>query len=172
MPEPLKPYSEISKPDERWAYFKIDLADLHRFSSELSLPKIVPERVRSVFQQAQHILVFSYFQYSMIAAALIQAHIALEASLRSRWDKEPLPAVPTKKNRKYSEPGLKKLLEHAVERGWITSASDELIAAVPDLRNSLAHGSYILDPSGTIAVLRRCRELIVEVHSERHSGEF
>lgn len=164
MSETLKPLETALTPDERWGYFRVDFSHLYEIASELELPASVHPEVRQVFALAQNILIYSYFQFSMASAALLHAHSALEAALRHRLKTSP-PRIDRQKNKGRGEPGLKALLDHALVEGWIEEGWDGMAETISSLRNSLAHGAFVIDIPGTVGVLRRCRDLIIQVSS-------
>jgi hypothetical protein len=147
--EKLKPFEELANPDGRWRYFGVTAEYLYARAKKMSLEDSVPENVRTQYQQAQHLLVYSYFQYSLLSVAATQCLIALEAGLRAKWDLEP---VHTKKNSK-SEPGLTALLSIARNRGWTSETDDRFDFVVTELRNDLAHGGYMITPIDTLCMV-------------------
>lgn len=120
----------------------------------------VPERVRVQFQQAQHLLIYSNLQFSLLTVAHTQALIAVECALITRWREErPERATQTKKL-----PGLKELLSIAVNNGWIRDCDPHLIDQIPVLRNGLAHGEYMLAPFDTLHLVGEYGKLIQKLY--------
>jgi uncharacterized protein (DUF2235 family) len=160
--EPLKPFDQVTVPDGRWDICGVTYFELYAAVEKMSLASDLPEYVRLQFQQAQHLLIYSYFQFSLLSAASLQAHIAFENALRERWMMEFHKGA----GGSNSIPGLNKLLKHAVTSGWIDDCSPDQIEAIVGLRNSQAHGSYMLAPIPTIRIVRTCGELIQKLFSE------
>lgn len=158
--EPLKPLEKITEPDGRWDTFKLSLPRLHEIAESMTLNECVPEYVRVQFQQAQHLLIYSYLQFSLLSVALMQALVAVEFALRTRWESSPAHQLTQHK----SLPGMKKLLELAFEEKWIEDLSSDLITLLPTLRNASAHGEYALNPIGTLEMVRMCGKMIQQMY--------
>jgi hypothetical protein len=122
----------------------------------MTLSDDVPEYVLVQFQQAQHLLVYSHLQFSLLTVALTQALIAVEFALMTRWKNDT--TRPPSKHK--SLPGLTKLLEYAFEKDWLDGFDRNLIEFIPALRNSSAHGEYNLSPIGTLDLVQLCSNLI------------
>lgn len=156
--ERLKSLEKITESDGGWEVFKIGLPKLHKIVESMNLNENVPEYVIVQFQQAQHLLIYSYLQFSLLSVAQTQALIALEFALITRWKNDP------KIKQTKSLPGLKKLMEHAFKDGWIKNFSEGLVTIVPILRNASAHGEYNLNPIGTLEMVGVCGELIQHLY--------
>ncbi|MFZ6862806.1 hypothetical protein ACO0K7_09235 [Undibacterium sp. Ji67W] len=161
--EPLKPLDMLTEPDGRWATFGINLPRLHQIAEGMTLSEDVPEYVLVQFQQAQHLLVYSHLQFSLLSVALTQALIAVEFGLMTRW-KDDTTRPPSKHK---SLPGLTKLLEYAFEQGWMGNFDKSLIVFIPTLRNASAHGEYNLNPVGTLEFVEMCGKLIQQIYPQR-----
>ncbi|QJD91261.1 hypothetical protein HH213_14975 [Duganella dendranthematis] len=154
--EPLKSFETLTEADGRWAFFRVSLPKLYQIVEEMTLSEDVPERVLVQFQQAQHLLIYSHLQFSLLSVALTQALIAVEFALMTRWKNDT-----TRPPSKYkSEPGLKKLLEFAFEKDWLQGFDEGLITLIPELRNASAHGEYSLTPIDTLDLAQLCGQLI------------
>ena len=114
----------------------------------------VPGAVREQFDTVLNLVLYSWFVYEFSSSALMLANATVEKALVRRYEKEN--GVRPKRGW-----GLRKLLAEAVESGWIVDGDfshpdgsrfdpegneycKTLSHAVPDLRNSLAHGSGFL----------------------------
>ncbi|MYM89650.1 hypothetical protein GTP91_21025 [Rugamonas sp. FT82W] len=73
--EPLKSFNTLTEPDGRWAAFRLSLSRLYEIAEQMTLSADVPEYVLVQFQQAQHLLVYSHLQFSLLSVALTQALI-------------------------------------------------------------------------------------------------
>lgn len=191
----LKPLDEILKPDERHKIFVqyddktgertgVGLRDYYLWASEIKLNEAVPEEIRKQFEKALYVFVFCWFEYEFTALAEKHAYATLELALTTRSKIEDKNKTPR---------GLFKLMELAIEKGWVTdqgltlpprlhknsfledddcaetppSKYDSqaycriLLSAFQTFRNSLAHGSTIIDtPDSVILRIRTCAELI------------
>jgi hypothetical protein len=112
--DPLKAVSEIYQPDPRQPNLVGDLSDNHAALSEIVLHDQVPANVRQLFETAKNVSLYSWFVYRFHQVAEGVAYSALEMALRERaglveWSG---PNAPTGR-------GLKKLLRHAQNRGWL-----------------------------------------------------
>ncbi|MES2149823.1 MAG: hypothetical protein V4508_08505 [Pseudomonadota bacterium] len=161
--EPLKPFATLMEPDGRWATFRVSLPSLYEIAEGMTLSEDVPEYVLVQFQQAQHLLVYSHLQFSLLSVALTQALIAVEFALMTRWKGDT--TRPPSKHK--SLPGLTKLLEYAFEQGWMADFDKGLIVLIPALRNASAHGEYNLNPVGTLEFVQMCGKLIQQLYPQR-----
>jgi hypothetical protein len=154
--EPLKPLYEVTAADGRWEILGLGLSDIHARVAAMSLDEQVPERVCVQFQQAQHLLVYSYYQFSFLSVATMQAYVALEAALEERfWIEKGGPLDGTEPHL-----GLRKLLKHARSRGWLPELPDQFPDLVAKMRNYQAHGAYMLDPWHTMHFVGTTAEII------------
>ena len=182
----LKLFDEIHERDSRQKYFAvtnretgehrpITLYDRYHAVEQITLSKRVPDRIREHFDTARNLLVYSWFVYRFIPVAELHAYASLEYALKERNGA--------------SEKGLRRLLELAVERGWIKDSSFNhfqqdvedaaegrivsenldssdvqdyckiLVDMLPYLRNEIAHGSSFLHPN-RLTTLAICADLI------------
>jgi hypothetical protein len=158
--EPLKPFDKITEPDGRWDTFKISLPRLYEIVDSMTLNDNVPEYVRVQFQQAQHLLIYSHLQFSLLAVALTQSLIAVECATMKRWKDDS--AKP--KGSFKSLPGFKALLQHAFDEKWVDGIDPILIQTLPTLRNASAHGEYNLNPIDTLDLAGICGKLIQQLY--------
>ncbi|WP_295996890.1 hypothetical protein [Rugamonas sp.] len=93
----------------------------------MTLNDDVPEYVLVQFQQAQHLLVYSQLQFSLLTVALTQALIAVEFALMTRWKNDTM--RPPSKHK--SLPSLTKLLEYAFEKAWLDGFDRKLSCSFP-----------------------------------------
>jgi hypothetical protein len=114
----LKPLNEITLADVRQKGFArfhqgqlvpLTLDDLHARMSDLHLNESVPERIRTSFDTARNLYIYSWFVYRFGVVAELHVYATLEAALGLRIAAENLPPV------KYLKPRLKK----AIEKGWV-----------------------------------------------------
>lgn len=193
--EQLKPFSELTEPDERqksFACFDSSVGNFRPLRAEDTYARIedihlhggVPEAVRSHFATAQNLIAYSWFYYPFNVTAELLAYVSVEFALKLRYPG----------NEKGS---FRNLLRRAVDDGVIKSSAfsvvqakkserqersvfiqDEapvadyaatLVEEMPYLRNSLAHGSSTLHMHGA-STLHTCAELINQLFPEEASG--
>ena len=158
--EPLKPFDALTKSDGRWEMFRVDLPLLYKITKDMTLSDEVPEYVLVQFQQAQHLIIYSHLQFSLLSVALTQALIAVESALKGRWMGE------SEQHAGGRKPGMKRLLEIAFNKGWMDGFDMKLISLIPALRNASAHGEYNLNPVGTVELVQLCCRLIQQLYPE------
>lgn len=164
--EPLKPIEKVIEPDGRWDLCGLNFSRLYEVAAGMDLPESVPERVRVQFQQAQHLLIYSYLQFSLVSVALTQAFIAVECALRTRSTLECSNRPAATK----SIPGLKRLLSVAVASGWIKDFNPAFVEFLPTFRNDSTHGEYMLSPIDSVDMVRQCGQLIQQLFPMKHNS--
>ena len=115
----FKPLAEVMLPDVRqqfWARLQSDgtfrnvqLEDLHKRMSELTLNSTVAEEVRTGFDTARNLFLYSWFVNRFLTVAELQAYAALEFALGKRIAIEKAGHVR----------GLSRRFDLAVQKGWI-----------------------------------------------------
>jgi hypothetical protein len=158
--EPLKPLEQITEPDGRWQMFNVSFPRLYAIVDAMTLNEKIPENVRVQFQQAQHLLVFSHRQFSLVAVAFTQALIAVECALLTRWKRD----YPDRAVRSKSLPGLNALLTFAREKKWVHDFNPAFFDLMPSLRNDLVHGGYMLAPIDTLYMVGDCAKFIQQLY--------
>jgi len=174
--EEFKKFKEITSPDNRNIYFVIinqqtgkrreyGLEDLYEQIKLIELHDVVPEDIRSQFNVARNLSLYTWFCYSFHNVSTLKAYSTVEMALRIRLDK------PEK-----DRPSLMKMMREAINRGLIkdkyfghimeqslASQSKPFVEVLPDaiayLRNLNAHGSTTLGP-WSVMVLRICADII------------
>jgi len=191
--ESLKKFEEICEKDIRQDSFVIfdstqpgnyrrhTLKDIYQRAERIRLHDGVPDKIRSHFETARNLVVYSWFYYPFNVTAQLCAYTSVEYALR------------VKAGNPSRRPSFRKLLKMAVEQNWIRDesfshvkrkhenlrASNEgipaefqipeselaqeyckrMIEALPFLRNTLAHGSTMLHNHGAKEV-SICADLI------------
>lgn len=180
--EELKPLDQVLKPDERLGYFGVTLEYLHRRAAGIVISPAAPEKVHNQFTIARNALVYSWFFYPFQPVAFLYSILAVEVALSERVKI----ARPELFQNSPREPTLYPLLEIALKARWITDRGfaisgepgipDRIATRYPDipsdqrysyalldtlvsLRNSLAHGEYMLAPN-MASLLDRGAEII------------
>jgi hypothetical protein len=153
----------------------------------------VPEVVRSHFATAQNLLAYSWFHYPFNVTAQFLAYVSVEAGLRHRYPelksrRRPKEAASFKELVAHainqgvvSDAGFahvrlqieRRERERAAGFPWAEASGSEqvrpyvevLVQTLPSLRNSLAHGEYILHHYGAGSV-RICAEFINQLFAE------
>jgi hypothetical protein len=156
--ERLKRLEDICRPDERYQN-RVDIdfstgavtptmvESIYVLVEEIKLGAGVPDEVRSHFETARNLALYSWFIYSFNVVAGMQAFASLEMAVREKTgDRRTV---------------FKKLLDQ-VFKGRQFAAGVSLSTVVTKLRNDLAHGSSTMHGQG-ISSLRFCAALINEL---------
>lgn len=151
----LKAFEEIFEPDSRQQHFAIvnrltgearpiTLRDKYKAVEMIALARYVPDDIREHFDTARNLLVYSWFVYRFNQVAELHAFASLEFALKAKCGDSPK--------------GLKKLLEAAVERGWILDGGFRHYrrGAIEDMSDDVADSS---NPD-TKDVQEYCRTLV------------
>lgn len=130
----LKPLNELTKVDPTNEFFAVlddslpeghrplALTDRYSMMTELELSEHVPEDIKDAFIAAKNLWLYGWYYWPFYTLASFHAFSCLEMALRRRCGLDKF----TKKNwRKGRSPGLKELLDAAIENKWI---SDDKIA--------------------------------------------
>ncbi len=158
--EEFKEYSELTKIDNRYLSLAQltgtipDLKKIHSALGEIHLNSEVPTDIKSQFNVARNMALYSYFLYSLVPEVQLKSYTIIEYALRLKAEKEGV-------NKNAKRPlMLRKLLDLAVKQGWVkdsgfrhindpSSSNDwckSMVHTISDLRNSQAHGSTMLTP--------------------------
>jgi hypothetical protein len=183
--EELKALDKVLERDERLSYFGITLEYLHRRAAAMTLNAAAPEKVHDQFTIARNALLYSWLCYPFQTVAFLYSILAVELALSERAR-----AAKPELFRGSHEPTLRPLLEIALKARWITDAgfdlpaepqvpahiaakypeipqdqrySYSLLDSLVSLRNSLAHGEYMLAPS-MASLLDRGAEIINQLY--------
>ena len=177
--ETLKKLEEIEKPDTRNTHFvlinhetgeerSLTLEDFYKTVELIKLHERVPDNVRSQFNVARNLAIYTWFCYAFHQISELKAYSTLEMALRIKFDKNKV--------------GLKQLLIEAVKSGLIKDRgfrnvkntlknldSTEYVKRLPELmprfRNKLAHGSNMLTDSAFFN-LQICADFINQLFTE------
>lgn len=175
--EEIKEFAALLEADERWAAFgRLDTAtnSIRRYSlaeryadvGAITISSSAPETVRSQFNVARMLCIYSWLYYPLHQVAELKAFSSVEVAVRLRFPDRKCP--------------LAKVLTHAVSSGVINDRgfshievnandpslhSKQLPKAFTELRNTLAHGSSMLHP-GSLFTLRNCAEIINQLFPE------
>lgn len=154
--EELKRLEEITAPDSRTLGFVLvnretgkkrafGVEDLYEEVEFIKLHEGVPEEVRSEFNVARNVCLYSWFCYPFHNVACLKAYTTIELALRLRLGKEE------------GASALRPMLEEAVLKGFL---KDKMLPeAIASLRNLAAHGSPMNGP-WSVMVLNRCAETL------------
>lgn len=158
--ERLKKLDEIMAPDSRTTSFVIvnretgqkrefGISDLHEQVELIKLDEAVPEEVRSEFNVARNLCLYSWYCYSFHNVACLKAYSTIEMALRIRLGKS-----------EEAISSLRSMLEEALAKDFLT---DKLLPeTIPYLRNLAAHGSPMNAP-WSVSMLLRCAETLNEL---------
>jgi len=191
--ESLKKFDEICQKDPRQDAFvvmdakspgvfrKRTIEDFYRRTQRISLHEGVPPKIRSHFETARNLIIYSWFYYPFNVTAALCAYTSVEYALR------------IKAGKLSGRPSFRRLLRKAVEKNWIRDEGfshvkrkhdslrayneglppdfqipeselaqeycKNLTKSLPFLRNELAHGSSMLHERGVFTV-QICADLI------------
>ena len=162
--ERLKRLEDICRPDERWlnrvdidhstgAVTPTTVESIYTLVEEIELGANVPDEVRSHFEIARNLAVYSWFAYSFSVVAAMQALASLEMAVRIKTNA-------TKRDSFYD------LLDGVFlgrELALTFAPAVPLSKVVTKLRNDLAHGSSMMHGQG-VNTLGFCAELINELY--------
>lgn len=157
--ETLKKLEEIYLPDVRYRNrANVDLStgqvtqtvveDIHALVDGVRLGAGVPEDVRSHFETAKNLILYSWFVYSFNEVATMHAMVALEMAARAKTGNRKKP--------------FKKLLDQLFPDRELAPGIT-LGEPVTYFRNKFAHGSSMVTGQGLMFV-SRCAELINELY--------
>jgi hypothetical protein len=157
--ESLKNLDEIYMPDARYrnrvnidtatgevSEFKIN--DIYSLVESVRLNDNVPEEVRSHFETAKNLILYSWFVYSFNAVAALHALASLEMAVRAKTGDE--------------QTAFKNLL-YKVFKGREFVPGQPLSKVVAYIRNDLAHGSSTIHGQEHHYV-SMCADLINELY--------
>ena len=146
--EELKSLEELTKMDEKHRLMGgicgsvPDLEGMHKYLSNEILNSAVPDEIKSQFNVAKNMALYSYFFYALAPEVHLKTYTIIEYALR-------LKANSTKRLM------LKSLVKLAIKENWIADAGfrhiknpspdnkwcKSMVKTIPSLRNSQAHGS-------------------------------
>lgn len=123
---------------------------------DIKLGASVPDEVRSHFEIARNLALYSWFVYSFNVVAGMQAFASIEMAVKEKTGPRQMP--------------FKTRLDR-VFKGRQLAASVSLSTVITKLRNDLAHGSLTMHGQG-LSTLRFCADLINEVSMRERSWEL
>lgn len=180
--EEFKLLASLTNPDERnlyWAVIdrstgasrRLELEDIYNSVFEISLDEIVPEDIRSQFNVAKNVAVYSWYCYPFHQVCEMKAYSTVEFALKQRLEKNsPFPKLITKAINLglINDAGFSHLRKPVDEASVEYSRS--LVEIMPKLRNGLAHGSTTLRP-GAVKTLRICADFINQLYRNKVKHE-
>ena len=160
--EKLKPREEVLLPDVRYlnrvnldhstgVVSEMTIDTIYEDLEQIQLSRSVPESVRSHFEIARNLAVYSWFVYSFNVVAAMQAFASLEMAVKEKTGDK--------------KSSLKSQLDKVFKGRQLASGFAppvDLSKAISWLRNDLAHGSTTLHGQG-LTLLRTCADLINEL---------
>ena len=157
--ERLKKLEEVCKPDERnrdrgdldhstGIVSPTTIESIYAVVESIKLNDQVPDEIRSHFEIARNLALYSWFVYSFNVVAAMQAFASLEMAVRDK--------TPNKEMSFYQR--LNKVFKNRQLAGGLSLAE-----GVSKLRNDLAHGSETIHGQG-LEYLNMCSELINELY--------
>jgi len=176
--EGLKKIDELCEPDERYRFYVIQdsatgiqrnlkINDIFDSVKSIELNENAPEDIRSQFNVARNLAIYSWYCYSFHQISEMKAFSTVEMALRAKLGG--------------NTRGLKKLIQEAIKKGLLKDSGFrhidkpkhpdsidyclKLPELMPKLRNTLAHGSTILHP-GSVSNLSICADFINQLYPE------
>lgn len=162
----------------------ITLEDIYNRIREIELHDGVPEKIRNHFQTARHLAIYAWFYYPFHVSAMLQGYVCVEFALREKAGvekgsfKKLLTTAVEKgwiRDEGFSVPRRQKEQMRAAKEFWKEAGIDRpeleeeqeqidrycmiLCDTLPSLRNSLAHGSSMMDSTSAFN-LQICADLI------------
>ncbi len=160
--ERLKPREEVLLPDVRYrnrvnldhstgSATEMTIETIYEELEPVTLNSSVPESVRSHFETARNLVVYSWFVYSFNVVAAMHAFASLEMAVKEKAGDD--------------KTALKNLLDKVFNGRVLVNEFGppiDLSKAISWLRNDLAHGSTTVHGQG-LAIVRMCADLINEL---------
>jgi hypothetical protein len=158
--EELKKLNEMTLPDSRTTSFVVrnretgqvrefSICDLHEEVELIKLDETVPEEVRSQFNVARNLCLYSWYCYSFHNVACLQAYSTIELALRIRLGKA-----------EDAKCTLRPLMDEALANGLISE--DWMPEGITYLRNISAHGKLMIHP-WSVMILRGSADTINQI---------
>lgn len=137
-----------------------ELKALHECLNQIELKASAPDEIKSQFNVARNMALYTYFFYALAPEVHLKTFTVMEYALRIRSGAS-------------KEKPFKQILRQAVSEGWIRDSgfqhlekpdknnlySKNLVDILPDMRNRLAHGSNMLDPS-CLGHIQKCCDFV------------
>lgn len=157
--ERLRRLEDICRPDERYlnrvdidhatgAVTPTTVESIYVLVEDIKLGAGVPDEVRSHFEIARNLTLYSWFVYSFNVVAGMQAFASLEMAVKEKTGPRRM--------------SFKTRLDTTF-KGRQLAAGVNLSTVVTKLRNDLAHGSSTMHGQG-LSTLRFCADLINELY--------
>ena len=164
--EQFKAFDEINRIDDRHILISpftggvLSLELLHSAVSKFELHLGVPEDIRSQFNVARNMALYTYYHFALAPEVQMKTFAVIELALKCRFPEPPkqkLFALITKA----VEEGLVKDsgFSHLSVKNLSNDYSKTLIKIIPALRNSLAHGSTALTHE-SVGHIQTCADFI------------
>lgn len=156
--EEMKSFELLMEPDDRWRFFvnssgsPVSLVGIYNSVSKIELHLSIPPDIKSQFNTAKMLCVYSWLYYPLHQIAELKAYSSLEFALKNLLGERSKKLI-----------GLNQLLEHATMLGVFPHLDKQTIKTLSMLRNTLAHGEPVLHPD-SISTLRLCADLINQLY--------
>jgi hypothetical protein len=140
--EEFKSLDEVTTVDRRNTYFVLhnratgetrsqELKDHYESVGTFVLSETVPEEVRSHFNTAKNVLLYTWYVYGFFPVAELQALNALELALKERIGEGGLKVLKKQLKKTGKRPGLQAYIEHAAASKWIKNEDFEAYHRAP-----------------------------------------
>lgn len=170
--EEFKKLGEVFQKDSKHGFLDqastqaYELEGLHKCLAHFELGPAVPDDIRGQFNVARNMAIYTYFLYALAPEVHLKTYTVMEYALRVRS------GAPKEKS-------FKQILKQAVSEGWIRDSGFQhleepskantycksLIDILPRMRNSLAHGSSMLDPS-CLGHIQKCCDFVNQLFKD------
>lgn len=111
----LKELKDVCLPDIRNQYFNFTLEDIHYVLERINLNRTAPVNVKTQFETAKNLALYSWFVYRFHQISEMTAYTAMEMALREKYKQE-VQGIGAKKP---SLMTMKLLLDQARKRKWL-----------------------------------------------------
>jgi len=156
-------YSKRNPDGSQGPWRPLDLEFYYSNAKGCSLPEEAPEDIRQMWETAQHLLVYSYFEYSFVSAAELHCAVVVEAVLRNECADQIVEYSRKRieKGKSERDPGFSELLGFFKKKTREVLTNQEAqflyerLDALRELRNSFAHAERrTLYPPGQSLMIR------------------
>lgn len=144
-------------------YRRLDLEFYYANALACSLPLEAPEDIRKMWEVAQHLLAYAYFEYPFVVAADLHGVLVVEAVFKMECKEqiEEYNRIRVEEGKREREPGFSELLGFFKKKTrQVLSAEEaqflhERLNALRKLRNSMAHpkGLTLYPPGNSLMIM-------------------
>lgn len=177
MLEKFKKFNEIMEVDERNTFFKLqdrETGEISDFTLKhiydeveyIQLDNTVDDDIVSQFNVAKNIAVYTWFSYSFNQIAELKAYSVVEMAIRKLYNDNKTSfkklIIKAIKEERLKDENFLHLQKIKYEGSFVKN----LPMIITEFRNSLAHGSTMLD-NKSILTLHLCKDIINQIYSSK-----